>query len=35
MIYVGSTCEELETRLKWYITKNTSQVFKHRQKNKD
>ena len=30
MVYVGSTCEELETRLKWHLTNNKSQVFKHK-----
>ena len=33
MIYVGSTCEELETRLKWHLSNNKSQVFKHKDKN--
>ena len=28
MVYVGSTCEELETRLKWHLSNNKSQVFK-------
>ena len=32
-IYVGSTCEELETRLKWHLSSNKSQVFKHKDKN--
>ena len=31
-IYVGSTCEELETRLKWHLSNNKSQVFKHKSK---
>ena len=29
-IYIGSTCEELETRLKWDLTSNKSQVFKNK-----
>lgn len=33
MVYVGSTCEELETRLKWHLSNNKSQVFKHKDKN--
>ena len=31
-IYVGSTCELLETRLKWHLSNNKSQVFKHKSK---
>ena len=30
MIYVGSTCEELETRLRWHKNNNKSQVYKFR-----
>jgi len=30
LLYVGSTCEELETRLKWHLSNNKSQVFKHK-----
>ena len=30
MVYVGSTCEELETRLKWHLSNNKSQVFKNK-----
>ena len=33
MVYVGSTCEELETRLKWHLSNNKSQVFKHKNQN--
>ena len=33
MVYVGSTCEELETRLKWHLSNNKSQVFKYKNKN--
>ena len=33
MVYVGSTCEELETRFKWHLSNNKSQVFKHKDKN--
>lgn len=32
-VYVGSTCEELETRFKWHLSSNKSQVFKHKDKN--
>ena len=32
-IYVGSTCEELETRLSWHLTNPKSQVYKNRDKN--
>lgn len=32
-IYIGSTCETLETRLKWHLTNTKSQVFKHRHNN--
>ena len=32
-VYIGSTCEELETRLKWHLTNNKSQVFKYINKN--
>ena len=30
MVYVGSTCEELETRLKWHLSNNKIQVFKYK-----
>ena len=33
MVYVGSTCEELETRFKWHLSNSKSQVFKHKDKN--
>ena len=33
MVYVGSTCEELKTRLKWHLSNKKSQVFKHKDKN--
>ncbi len=33
MIYVGSTCEELETRLKWHLSNKKSQVFMNKDKN--
>ena len=33
MVYIGSTCEELETRLKWHLSNNKSQVFKHKNNN--
>ena len=33
LIHVGSTCEELETHLKWHLSNNKSQVFKHKDKN--
>lgn len=26
-VYIGSSCEELETRLKWHVSNNTSQVL--------
>jgi len=32
-VYIGSTCEELETRLKWHVSNNTSQVFKNKRYN--
>ena len=32
-IYVGSTCEELETRLSWHLTNPQSQVYKNKNKN--
>ena len=32
-IYIGSTCEELETRLKWHLSNNKSQVFKLKNEN--
>ena len=32
MVYVGSTCEDIETRLKWHISNKKSQVFKHKDK---
>ena len=32
-VYVGSTCEELATRLKWHLTNNKSQVFKNKEHN--
>ena len=32
-IYIGSTCEDLETRLRWHLTNNKSQVFKNKHKN--
>jgi len=37
-VYIGSTCEELKTRLKWRasisnLSSNKSQVFKHKDKN--
>ena len=35
LIYVGSTCEELETRLKWHKNNNNSQVYKHKNNNPD
>lgn len=33
MVYIGSTCEELKTRLKWHLASNRSQVFKHKNQN--
>ena len=33
MVYIGSTCEELETRLKWHLSNEKSQVFKHNTKS--
>ena len=33
MVYVGSTCEELETRLKWHLSNMKSQVFKNKKHN--
>ena len=33
MVYIGSTCEELETRLKWHLSNNKSQVFKYKNTN--
>ena len=33
MIYVGSTCEELDTRLKWHKSNKKSQVFKYNKNN--
>ena len=32
MVYVGSTCEDIETHLKWHISNKKSQVFKHKDK---
>ena len=32
-VYIGSTCEDLEIRMKWHLTNKKSQVFKHRNKN--
>ena len=32
-VYIGSTCEELETRLKWHVSNNTSQAFKNKRYN--
>ena len=32
-MYVGSTCEELETRLSWHLTNPQSQVYKNKNKN--
>ena len=32
-VYIGSTCEELATRLKWHLTNNKSQVFKNKEHN--
>ena len=32
-VYVGSTCEELETRLKWHLWNTKSQVFEHKNNN--
>ena len=32
MIFIGNTCEELKTRLKWHIANNKSQFFKHKDK---
>ena len=32
-VYVGSTCETLETRLKWHLSNPKSQVYKDRKKN--
>ena len=32
MVYVGSTCEDIETRLKWHKSNKKSQVFKHKDK---
>ena len=29
-VYVGSTCEDLATRLKWHLTNKNSQVYKHK-----
>ena len=31
-IYIGSTCDKLETRLRWHFTSNKSQVFKYKNK---
>ena len=30
-VYIGSTCEELETRLKWHLSNNNSQVYKNKE----
>ena len=32
-VYVGSTCENLETRLRWHKTNPKSQVYKNKDKN--
>ena len=32
-IYIGSTCEELATRLKWHLSNTKSQVFKRKDEN--
>ena len=31
-VYVGCTCEELETRIQWHLTNTKSQVYTHRHK---
>ena len=33
MVYVGSTCKELETRFKWHLSNMKSQVFKNKKHN--
>ena len=33
IVYIGSTCEELETRLKWHLSNMKSQVFKNKEHN--
>ena len=32
MVYVGSTCEDLKTRLKWHLSNMKNQVFKNKDK---
>jgi len=32
-VYIGSTCEELQARLKWHLSNNKSQVFKNKEHN--
>ena len=32
-VCVGSTCEDLETRLKWHLTNKNTQVFKNKDKD--
>ena len=31
-LYIGSTCEDLQTRLKYHLSNKKSQVFKHKDK---
>ena len=33
LVYVGSTCEEVEIRLKWHLSNMKSQVFKNKEHN--
>ena len=32
-IYVGSTCEEIELRLKWHLKNKSSQIYKFKNQN--
>ena len=32
-VYIGSTCEDRQTRLKYHLANKKSQVFKHKDKN--
>ena len=33
LIYIGSKCEELETRFKWHLSNKSNHVLNHKNKN--
>ena len=35
LIYIGSTCEELETRFKWHLSNKSNKLLKHKHKDSD